>query len=54
MKKWEIKGVHRNRTFAEFHDNQIPGFLKEAWNISRQVAARSRDIDGSDILPPGR
>ena len=54
MKKWEIKGVHRNRTFAEFHDNQIPGFLKEAWNISQQVAARSRDTDGSDILPPGR
>jgi len=53
VKKWGDKGVHRSHTFAEFHNEQIPGFLKDAWNISQQIAARQASESGQ-MLPPGR
>jgi len=52
-RKWADRGVHRSRTFAEFHSDNIPGFLKEAWSISQQINQREAS-SGNQTLPPGR
>jgi|TARA_Y100000310_G_scaffold55459_1_gene50849 hypothetical protein len=53
VKKWGDKGVHRSHTFAEFHNEQIPGFVKEALYMNHQAALRRRASDNS-LIPPGR
>jgi len=53
VNKWGAKGVHRSHTFAEFHNEQIPGFMKEAWAM-QHIAARRRNADDGTMLPPGR
>ena len=51
-KKWADKGVHRGHTFAEFHSDSVPGFIKDAWSISQQV--RQREATSGQMLPAGR
>jgi len=52
-RKWADRGVHRSRTFAEFHDDNIPGFVKEAWVIAQQVRQRQAG-NSNDLLSPGK
>jgi len=56
VQNWNIRGVRKGGTFSEFQSSQIPGFVKEAMNISQQVAAgRQRDAQASEgLTPPGR